>query len=181
MNMRKLCCAVALILFGSVLSCTCARANYYVVPSAESYTIIVDSWKLTRSSPGGDIDRLEVVYKGKAHNWPIDRFLLADRTNSDSICTGTDERFTRGYLEQLNTTKPKEIRVEVVAPKKGDPLKVAGVWSVDFKQSWERAIKWGSRVLNLSAWEVRVLKTPKHYERKLREFSDQQWLLVGDR
>jgi hypothetical protein len=69
----------------------------------------------------------------------------------------------------------------VVAPKKGDSPKVADVWSVDFKQSWERAIQHGSRVLNLSAEKDRESKTPENYERKAREFSDQQWNLIGNR
>jgi len=107
--------------------------------------------------------------------------LLADRTDSNTICTGTYKTFTRGYLEGLNAHPDSPVRVEVVTEKKGDTLKVAGVWPVDFQQSWQRAIQQGSHVLNLSAEKVRELKSPEGYERKLREFSEQQWELVGGR
>jgi hypothetical protein len=159
-----------------------AVANYILPPVDEDYTVIPDSWKLTKSNPAGDFDRLEAVHNGKAHVWTIDRFLLAARTDSNTICTGSYMTFTKGYLEQLSASPAgTTIRVEVVGSKKDGSLEVAGVWSVDFRKAWERAIQQGSRVLNISAEQVRALKSPEAYESKLREFSKQQWDLIGSR
>jgi len=178
---RKVLAFVFVIGTGVAVQCA-ARADYMLAPVDEDYTVVPDSWKLIKSNMLGGFDRLEAVHNNKVHTWTINTFLLADRTDSNTICTGSYKTFTNGYLEQLNASPPRTtIRVEVVASKKGGPLEVAGVWSVDFKKAWESATQQGSRVLNLSAEKVRALKSPEGYEAKVREFSKQQWDLVGDR
>jgi len=182
MNLPKKVLAYVFAIGTGVAVHSAAMANYMLPHFDEDYNVIPDSWKLIKSNPLGSFDRLEVVHNGKAHTWTINTFLLADRTDSNTICTGSYKAFTNGYLEQLSASpRGTTIRVEVVASKKGGPLEVAGVWSVDFKKSWESAIERGSRVLNLSAEKVRALKSPEGYEAKVREFSKQQWHLVGDR
>src|SRR6516225_5930444 len=133
---------ILFVLCGQVVLSCAAIADYIVPPVAEDYTLIPDSWKLTKTSLLGDFDRLEVIHKGKTYVWTIDRFLLADRTDSNTICCGTYMNFTRNYLEKISKAQPNGVvRVEVVTAQKAGELKVAGIWLVDFKQSWDRAIQ----------------------------------------
>jgi len=182
MKLLRIWSAILLVVYAGITINGAAIANYILPRLAEDYSVIPDSWKLVKSSFLGDFDRLEVVHKGKTYAWPIDRFLLADRTDSNTICTGSYMSYTREYLITLSRSmQSAPLRVEVVAEKKGDPLKVAGVWLIDFKQSWDRATQQGSHLLNLSAEKVRALKSSEGYEKKAREFSEQQWDLVAKR
>jgi hypothetical protein len=182
MNLTRLLTAILLVIglgFGTPQS---SHADYMLSPVAERFMVMPDSWTLQKSSPGGDFDKLHVTHKGKTYEWPIDLFLLADRTDSNTICTGSYKQFTKGYLESLSASKSNApVRVEVITNKTGEPLRVAGVWSVDFKESWNRAIQQGSRVLNMSAEQVRAFKTPEMYEKRIRQQSEDQWNLVDKR
>ncbi len=163
-----------------VLTIYPALADYVLPPVVERYIVLADSWKLLRSSDGNDC--VEVSRASKKYVWTIDKFMLADRTVSDSICTGTWKTFTRGYLDDLNKLPPHTaLELELVNNKAAAPLVVAGLWPVDFAQKWQKACIYGSRVLELPPDKVKAIGSPTNYKRKIIECSDQQWLKLSKR
>jgi len=107
-------------------SLTQARADYAISPPVERYKVVLDNWHLVKSKNEWTI---KCAYKGSNHSWPVDQFLLADRLDSNSICSGKDKELTESYLEALSKMKV-ELGVELTAGKKSGPLAVAGIWSL---------------------------------------------------
>ena len=146
----------------------------------EDYIVIADNWKLIKSDPLGDFDRLEVVYDGKVRTWWINRqLLLADPTYNPitNFCVYPQQQ----YLKDLSTSKAGMIKVEVVAYAPGGPLNVVGLWPLDFKREWETAVRQGSRLIGISDEDARALKSPEGYENRLRQYSELEWTFVRDR
>jgi hypothetical protein len=113
-------------------------ADYAIAVETEAYMVVPDSWKLTRDN-SGQISRFECSYKGTKHNWPIDRFLLAARLDSNSICAGTWKKLTDSYLIAIDKlSHADEIAAEVVSHVKGGPLQVAGIWNFGEPPKYER-------------------------------------------
>jgi hypothetical protein len=164
---------VLLLMFGFGLISNAALADYVLPPIAERYHVITNSWQL--SNTGKDY-KLSANHNGKEYKWPVDRFLLADRINSDSICTGTADAFTKGYLNSLAQLPPKtDIIIEIVNNKKEAPLVVAGIWVYDSEKQWQHATQFGSKTLSLSADKVKALGSAEKYHKQVLQFCDQEW------
>lgn len=119
---RSLIRFATVVFFGACIFTTpfnqAARADYVLPHAAETYRVVPDTWSLAKQ---GSNWHLKCIYKGKAYDWLVDKFLLADRLDSDSICSGKDEELTESYLQAMSEMKVRA-GVQVVADSKGGPL-----------------------------------------------------------
>lgn len=186
--------AVLICAAGSINS---ARADYIPPMEHDGFTVLEEKWEFiegtdskannhignilaTHGPAKGDPNKaytLELDHGGKKLRFPIDRFMLAHYTDSNTICTGNYLAFTEKYLEELRTKKPRTellVRLASVGDKKAPPT-VVGVWSFNAQTSWDKAIQQGSHALNLSAEKVRALGSAAGYKEALLKQSKKAW------
>jgi hypothetical protein len=104
-----------------------AYADYFIAPPIEQYKVALDDWLLVKTKEQWT---LQCSYKGSHHAWKVNKFLLADRLDSNSICCGKYKELTESYLQALSKMKVG-LAVELVSDKKNGALGVAGLWSLD--------------------------------------------------
>ncbi len=135
-------------IFAILVAISCAipagRADYYLPEPAEDFMVVPDTWALIRNTQNGPITHLQCELKGVKHVWPIDRFWLADRLDSNSICTGNSKNLTESYLNaEEKLAQTNKAAIEVIALKSGGPLKVVGLWNFGAPPKYENYyIKW---------------------------------------
>lgn len=160
----------------AVLSVGPGQANYIPPVDAERYLLLADSWTINSTTS------LKIDRNGKKYEWNIDMFRLADRIDSNTICTGSYRRVMSEYLTGLRTRKADlPLLVELVSLKTGGQLVVSGLWSFDYKTNWEKAIQRGSRLLDMSAESIRKLGSAAGYNRKVKQISARNWQKMLDR
>lgn len=146
-----------------------AKADYMLPSYAESYVVVPDSWKLARASSSAPISHLECTYKGTKHTWPIDRFILADRLDSNSICAGDWKKLTDSYLNaESQLSQSNKAAIEVVSTTKGGPLTVGGIWNFGEPPKYERCFR---------HWSL----PPRARKALNPEFCQQQFNAIGNR
>lgn len=174
-----------------------ASANYIAAPVHDEFTVLTDKWELVEGSAGkpenaasqtsathgrsvADSPKtytLEVTYAGKKIHFPVDRFMLAHNTDSNTICTGSYLQFTENYLNELCQHKPRTDLLVTLGSigSPTAPVSVTGVWSFDTPKAWDRAIQQGSRTLDLSAENVRKLGSAMNYREAIVKASELRW------
>lgn len=176
-----------------------AAASYPAPKPAETYYVVADSLHLKRIPAAAPADKqpqppddfLVIVRQAEGEwQWGVNLFWLADQINSDSICTGTHEKEMTKYLngieEELRAAerekrKPPKYVVRVVSERKGGPLFVAGVFEVRPEQDFERSLKFGSPMLQMTPEQVQALKTVDNYVRRLQEQSELNFAALRNR
>ena len=102
------------------------QASYILPTIVAHHFVVADDWKIEGHT-------VIVKHAKKVYRFRIDLFWLADRINSDSICTGTFEPAMRAHVKRL-AKKPKAkqkrppLVLELVNLKKGAKLFVVGAW-----------------------------------------------------
>ncbi len=184
--------SIALILLASlpIASAQNNTASYIPPADAERILIIADSWSLVANDDSAidlptagrgeeAIRCLEVKHQNQEFRWPIDIFRLADRINSNSICSGQHVEQMQSYLNNLkskNSTSP--VLVQLVSAYTGGPLSVSGIWPFDYRQSWNKSIQTGSTLLGMSAKSVKELGSAGVYRKKMEELSLVGWTKI---
>ncbi len=181
--MRRL----ALVLF-AILAVFPARADYSLPPVEEQYFLIATRWELKTTQGRECLTEgnqkimvavasyaLRVEHEGRSYEWPIDLFWLADRTDSDAICTGSyKERMTQ-YLDRVKQSRPGNPLVfELVRPKGSTDFIVAGL-SSDPAKHYESGCLAGSRTLGLSAEEVTALGSEGTFSQAVSAAAAEGW------
>ncbi len=177
-------------------------ASYMPPEELESYWFISNSWKISDRPLNSAVDAVgeksgpvpdgrilqasaqpvvEVTVSDRQYRFPIDLFLLAHYTNSDSICVGDYRATMKKYIEQLREKPPTKAMIRLSVLKKNGPLMVSSITRFDAKRTWDRAIQEGSQILDLSAAKVRQLKSADGYEAELMKRSQSQWELIKTR
>lgn len=176
------------------------KASYIPPEELESYWFLSSSWKFSGqhgnqvlAMPDGQVRAsqkqavvsdepvVEVRQNDRVYRFPVDVFMLAHFTNSDSICTGDYRSTMAKYMSELQESAPKKVMIRLSVLAKNGPLKVTSIRPFDSKRSWDRAIQEGSHILNLSAEKVRTLKSADGYEAALMKQSLEQWSLIESR
>jgi hypothetical protein len=119
-------------------------ADYSLPAPAEDFMVVPDTWRLIREKKDGPITHIQCVCKGVQHSWPINRFWLADRLDSNTICTGHSKTMTESYLNaEEKLAQENKAAIEVVALKNGGPLMVVGLWNFGPAPKYESYyVKW---------------------------------------
>ncbi len=144
-----------------------ANADYYIPPPKAKYFVLVQNW-LLKPGASGEIKTLSGSVKGTSKTWEIDYFLLADSTDSNTICTGSYKEAMRKYLNSLQSLDSKtEMLVQVVQKRTNSPLVVASISPYDKTKSWEREKQFGSAVLNMSPEQIKGLGSADAYNKKV--------------
>lgn len=175
-----------------------ARADYMPPQEFENYMILQDKWniavsKTPQAEESGEVrilavhgprvgDRsksftMEFQQGGKTFTFPVDRFMLAHHTDSNTICSGSYLAFTERYIDDLRLCQPHPavlVKLSVVG-KADAPVSVVGIWPFNSQKSWDRAIQRGSHVLDLSAEKVRALGNADGYRAAMLKASDAAW------
>lgn len=144
-----------------------ANADYYIPPPKAKYFLLVKNWRL-KSDANGEVKTLSGSVKGTSQSWEIDYFLLADSTDSNTICSGKYKEVMRKYLSSLQSLDSKsELLVQVVQKQSSSPFVVASISSYDKVKTWERERQFGSAVLNMTPEQVKALGTADSYNKKV--------------
>lgn len=160
---------------GLALAAAAARADYELPRAAEQRWLVAAEWELARgASP--EAFRLEARRDGRSLSWRIDLFWLADRVDSDSICTGSHRAAMGKYLDRLIALpKPRPaLLVELVAAEARGALFVAGLWVHDPARTHQRACQVGAPMLKLDPAGVKAL-TPEGFAGRVAGASDETW------
>ena len=113
---------------------------------------------------------------GNLETWGVDEFWLADRINSDSICTGGHRERMKEYIAGLQALQPTPpLLVEQVRVKDTPGFFVAGLWSIDAEAAYTRGCEHGSHVVGLSADEVKTCGSAEAYVKLIRERCEPSW------
>ncbi|MBI3270480.1 MAG: hypothetical protein HYZ53_15835 [Planctomycetes bacterium] len=197
--------AVAIVVLASLsLVPRVAYADYDLPKAEERYFLLADEWELasgpvnSRTGHGGAQGRAAHVLRTQSNRsefeWPIDLFWLADRVDSDSICTGTHLQRMEEYLAGLQGKEgwhdsgeggprkcSRSLLVEVVSTKKGGVLFVAGIWILDPQAVYARACARGSDMLGADPGVVKAMGSAEALVAKMRAASDVTWKAMADR
>lgn len=166
----------------ATFTCLAVQANYYLPEPKARFMVIANDWNINLNDwnilSNGKPRQLNVTKGAKKYTWTINSLWLADRVNSDSICTGNYHETTRAYLEKLQSGNPKgPLLVELIDTDGKAKLFVAGLWKFDSRKGFENGSLIGSR-FGWSAEEVQSFKTPEVYEKKAQAISDKNWPAV---
>lgn len=175
-----------------------ASASYFPPREVEKYWFVSNSWKIVEKSSGNtdgllggpvmvrslepEKYALEVQHGKRSYSFPINRFLMAHYTNSNSICTGSYKRTIERYIVDLKKVTPRpDVLVRVSSAKAKGTLMVAELRNLDTFESWDRVIQEGSHILDLSAEKVRKFGSASAYKSELAKKSLAQWALIEAR
>jgi hypothetical protein len=147
-------------------------ADYYLPPAQERFMVLASKWQIKDGM-------LMLKLNGKQRQWKIEPFWLADRVDSDSICTGGYQSKMTAYLAKLgHLSGESPLLVELVAVRKGETLFVAGLWQYENLKSYENARQYGSAILGMSPQQIEKLGSRAAYEKNLNETFQENWQLV---
>ena len=169
---------VALLFLCSLLSVQTTLSNYILPKVAERFLVLTDKWKLEQLAGKSDY-HINAVHADKTNNWSVDIFRLAETIDSNSICTGKYEADMKRYLDGL--APGGQVLIQLVSEKKGGKLVCSGIWHFDPVNSWKRASQEGSRLLGLSAEEVRKSGSADGYAKKVNQLSEKNWQKMSSR
>lgn len=157
---------------------TSALADYMPPRQVESYVVMSSDWSIDEK---GDNYSVTVNQNGKKITWPLNTFLLAHYTNSDSICCGSYQKEMSKFIQEIKKTQPRPgLFITISTGTKGGALEVACVRPYVESKAWEQAIQQGSTLLNLSAEKVRKMGRDK-YKQALIAMSDTNWQKMANR
>jgi len=163
---------MAAITLALVSTVTAALADYMLPAAKRTLIILAENWEVQNlnSKPCVSVARDSRNFK-----WNVDLMWLADRINSDSICTGDHQRLMKEYLAKVqSSTRNKPLMIEL-SSLDDKSFFVSGLWLFDEKASFERGVKYGSRLLGLTKEQVSAFKTPQEYAKRAISVSRDNW------
>lgn len=134
--------------------------------------VLSDNWTISdiESAP-----KVEVKNGKRSFSWPVNLMWLADRTNSNSICTGQYKEVAKELLGKLQASmRNRPLIIELVSVESGSRF-VAGLWLFNAEAGFERGGAYGSPAFGWTPEQVKSFGTTSVYEQKAKEMSDKNW------
>lgn len=193
--MKTRCPVSVLVLIAFFTLAGPSRADYVLPEVDERYILVLDLWEFESPADSGALvpegppgkesgadPALAALEEGRENTWRIDLFWLADRIDSDSICTGDHVKSMREYLARVaREGAGKRLVVEIVSAEGSKGLFVAGLWILDPETAYDRATRHGSGLLGLEASAVADLGSAEAYVARLEEISEASWKRMASR
>jgi len=182
---RLLCCIrnVTLTLLFLVLLTAPASARFDLPPVIDEYRVLADTWQI-QMAEDMPVERslsLVVRHRDKSYTWPIEFKYVSDSFDGKIDDDAAAEQFVLQHIKTTQAEKGKgPLVIKIAAWKKGGELFVRSFKIFDVDQSFERARKFGSPMLNMDAIEIQKMDL-KRYRKKIVEATDRDWSLVEHR
>lgn len=175
------------IVFGSLLCVlalvTTASARFMLPPVVDEYRVLADTWQI-QMAEGAPMESglsLVVQHKGNTYTWPIEFKWVTDSLDGKIDDDAGAEQFMLKHIKVTEGDKAKgPLVIKVAALKSGGALFVRSFKIFDLDQSFVRACKFGSPMLNMDTTQIRKMDLKK-YRKKIYEVTDKDWALVESR
>jgi len=161
------------ILLLLITSMPAVFANYYLPPAKQSLKILSPNWQIKNvdSTPQLTVDRAH-----RAFDWKVELMWLADRVDSNSICTGQHQRVMKEYLQKLQASQRNKPLLIELSTVDGKSFFVSGLWLFDSKTSFDIGTRFGSPLLKLTKDQITTtIKTPEEYAKRVEILSGNNW------
>jgi len=173
MNTRKLSFAsvpkLCVIAFALLLSLGAPSQALDLPAVVDEYRLLVKEWELRPPVPKEP--RYQLVVRG--NSFPIEPKFIAQSVRGNSVlASDVDSVFSRQLKEVMEAKGT--IMLKVASLEANGPLFVRSLKLFDFEDSYQRALNYGSPILNLEAADVRKLSFG-NYSESIERLSDKEW------
>lgn len=171
----------SIILISVSVLCGQSVRSHDLPPVVDEYRLLSSDWEV-RSSSGpqpGETYFLQANHNGKTFQWKIEPGFVAQSLRGNAVQSDQVDGLTISHIQKM-IGKTGGLMFKVASLTPGGPLFVRSMKLFDAHDSFERATKLGSPILNLESGEVRKIGFAE-YEKRVAATAEKDWKQVETR